>query len=72
MSHLALLLSGRQESEVKIGAGKFITQRDQIENKLKENTIGLVTLGDFQRLRKKLEKEQEDELSSSYVLFDDG
>ncbi|KAJ3092014.1 hypothetical protein HK102_011641 [Quaeritorhiza haematococci] len=47
----------RRETQVRIGSDKFISQNDFTESELKRQTIGLVQLEDFQRIRETLELE---------------
>ncbi|PVU94922.1 hypothetical protein BB561_002180 [Smittium simulii] len=47
-----------KDSQVKIGAQLFVSQNSTLESKLKEQTIGLVKLEDFQRIHKELEEEK--------------
>ncbi|KAI8924896.1 XAP5, circadian clock regulator-domain-containing protein [Entophlyctis helioformis] len=47
-----------KEKTVKVGADKFVAQNDWVDSELKRQTVGLVKLQDFQRIRSTLEEKQ--------------
>ncbi|CAJ0748038.1 7744_t:CDS:2, partial [Entrophospora sp. SA101] len=50
-----------KDNQVNITSNKFVTQFDDVEDSLKKETIGLVKLEDFQKIRKEIliQKERE-------------
>ncbi len=48
----------KNNSQVKIGADKFVSQQDYVENALKMQTVGLVQLEDFQRIKEQLKEDK--------------
>ncbi|KAI9089599.1 XAP5, circadian clock regulator-domain-containing protein [Phlyctochytrium arcticum] len=51
-----------KEKQVHIGADKFVAQNDWVDNELKRQTIGLVQLEDFQRIRESLDQKRREEI----------
>ncbi|KAJ3024118.1 hypothetical protein HKX48_006474 [Thoreauomyces humboldtii] len=51
-----------KDKTVHIGADKFIAQNDWVDNELKRQTVGLVQLEDFQRIRESLDKQRQEDL----------
>ncbi|KAI8823605.1 XAP5, circadian clock regulator-domain-containing protein [Fimicolochytrium jonesii] len=51
-----------KEKQVHIGADKFVAQNDWVDNELKRQTVGLVQLEDFQRIRESLDKQRREEV----------
>jgi protein FAM50 len=51
-----------QETEVKIGSDKFISQQDAIQSELIKHTVGLVKLEDFQKIKASLDKKRQEEI----------
>ncbi|KAJ3217818.1 hypothetical protein HDU67_007235 [Dinochytrium kinnereticum] len=54
----------RKETEVKIGAEKFVAQNDVVQSELIKHTVGLVKLEDFQRIRENLDKRRQEEIEA--------
>lgn len=50
------------KSQVKIGSDKFVSETDYTDNALKAQTVGLVHLEDFQRIREDLDKQRLEQL----------
>ncbi|RKP23200.1 XAP5, circadian clock regulator-domain-containing protein, partial [Syncephalis pseudoplumigaleata] len=57
-----------QDSEVKIGKEKFVVQDGNLEASLKESTVGLVQLEEFQRIRAQLQEEKERQAAQTNEL----
>ncbi|KAI8920337.1 hypothetical protein PhCBS80983_g01528 [Powellomyces hirtus] len=51
-----------KDKQVHIGADKFVAQNDWVDNELKRQTVGLVQLEDFQRIRESLDKKRQEDL----------
>ncbi|KAJ3148284.1 hypothetical protein HDU89_004881 [Geranomyces variabilis] len=51
-----------KDKQVHIGADKFVAQNDWVDNELKRQTVGLVQLEDFQRIRESLDKKRQEEM----------
>ncbi|KAJ3158304.1 hypothetical protein HDU86_003013 [Geranomyces michiganensis] len=51
-----------KDKQVHIGADKFVAQNDWVDNELKRQTVGLVQLEDFQRIRESLDKKRQEEV----------
>ncbi|KAJ1674162.1 hypothetical protein EV182_003837 [Spiromyces aspiralis] len=56
-----------KESEVGVGADRFVSQNEGMEAVLKQSTVGLVKLEDFQRIREMLEEEKQREAAKTLV-----
>ncbi|EGF81292.1 hypothetical protein BATDEDRAFT_24147 [Batrachochytrium dendrobatidis JAM81] len=55
-----------KDRTVKVGSDKFVAQNDWVDSELKRQTVGLVRLEDFQRIRSNLEeKKRQDDLETS-------
>ncbi|KAH6569902.1 hypothetical protein BASA50_003648 [Batrachochytrium salamandrivorans] len=56
-----------KDKAIKVGSDKFVAQNDWVDSELKRQTVGLVRLEDFQRIRSTLEekKRQDDQDTSS-------
>ncbi|KAI9295137.1 FAM50A protein [Neoconidiobolus thromboides FSU 785] len=52
------------DNKVKIGADKFVTEVETIENHLKRSTVGLYKLEDFKRIKNELERNSKSGLIS--------
>ncbi|KAJ3056367.1 hypothetical protein HK097_007204 [Rhizophlyctis rosea] len=52
----------QKDKAVNIGADKFVAQNDWVDQELKRQTIGLVRLEDFQRIRESLDKKRLEDL----------
>lgn len=50
-----------KDTQVRIGNDKFVSQNESVENELKRQTVGLVRLEDFQRIRDTIQAQQEHE-----------
>ncbi|KAH9262153.1 hypothetical protein BASA82_000796, partial [Batrachochytrium salamandrivorans] len=65
----ALLIAKETKADkaIKVGSDKFVAQNDWVDSELKRQTVGLVRLEDFQRIRSTLEekKRQDDQDTSS-------
>lgn len=48
----------KRENTVRIGKDKFVTQELDVESQLKRDTIGLVNLDEFQRIREQLQEQK--------------
>ncbi|KAJ3026757.1 hypothetical protein HDV00_011638 [Rhizophlyctis rosea] len=57
-----------KDKTVHIGADKFVTQNDWVDQELKRQTIGLVQLEDFQRIRESLDKKRLEDLEREGAL----
>ncbi|KAI8586654.1 XAP5, circadian clock regulator-domain-containing protein [Geranomyces variabilis] len=51
-----------KDKQVHLGADKFVAQNDWVDNELKRQTVGLVQLEDFQRIRESLDKKRQEEM----------
>ncbi|CAG8580393.1 16810_t:CDS:2, partial [Acaulospora colombiana] len=60
-----------KDNQVNITTSKFVTQYDDVEDSLKKETIGLVKLEDFQKIRKELQVQKEREAARTAELKDD-
>ncbi|CAG8534865.1 25110_t:CDS:10 [Cetraspora pellucida] len=60
-----------KDNQVNITNSKFVTQYDDVEDSLKKETIGLVKLEDFQKIRKELQVQKEREAARTAELKDD-
>ena len=45
-----------RDNEVKVSSDKFVVQHDNVEEALKQSTVGLVHLKDFRKVREELEE----------------
>ncbi|KAI9594243.1 XAP5, circadian clock regulator-domain-containing protein [Syncephalis fuscata] len=61
----------QKDAEVKIGKEKFIVEHGNLEASLKESTVGLVQLEDFQRIRAQLQEEKERQAAKTNELIDE-
>ncbi|KAF7323157.1 hypothetical protein HMN09_00096000 [Mycena chlorophos] len=61
----------QKTERVRPSAHRFVGQFDSVEDSLKNNTVGLVHLEDFQQRRKELEEAQAREAAKSNALKDD-
>ncbi|KAJ3296902.1 hypothetical protein HK104_001053 [Borealophlyctis nickersoniae] len=52
-----------KDKTVHIGADKFVAQNDWVDTELKRQTIGLVQLEDFTRIRESLDKKRQEDLA---------
>ncbi|CAG8482252.1 7854_t:CDS:10 [Ambispora leptoticha] len=59
-----------KDNQVNITANKFVTHYDDVEDSLKKETIGLVRLEEFQKIRKELEVQKEQEAEGDDVVGD--
>ncbi|CAG8803677.1 13955_t:CDS:2, partial [Gigaspora rosea] len=57
-----------KDNQVNITNSKFVTQYDDVEDSLKKETIGLVKLEDFQKIRKELQVQKEREAARTAEL----
>ncbi|CAG8479578.1 8736_t:CDS:10 [Ambispora gerdemannii] len=60
-----------KDNQVNITANKFVTHYDDVEDSLKKETIGLVRLEEFQKIRKELEVQKEREAARTAELRED-
>ncbi|RIB22842.1 XAP5, circadian clock regulator-domain-containing protein [Gigaspora rosea] len=60
-----------KDNQVNITNSKFVTQYDDVEDSLKKETIGLVKLEDFQKIRKELQVQKEREAARTAELKED-
>ncbi|KAJ3175427.1 hypothetical protein HDU87_006247 [Geranomyces variabilis] len=58
-----------KDKQVHIGADKFVAQNDWVDNELKRQTVGLVQLEDFQRIRESLDKKRQEEMEREQVAL---
>ncbi|KAL2919288.1 hypothetical protein HK105_200931 [Polyrhizophydium stewartii] len=55
-----------KDKTIKVGADKFVAQHDWVDSELKRQTVGLVQLEDFQRIRSTLEEQKrQDDLETA-------
>ncbi|KAJ3026206.1 UNVERIFIED_CONTAM: hypothetical protein HDU68_006010 [Siphonaria sp. JEL0065] len=52
----------KKDTEVRIGADKFVAQTDSIQSDLIKHTVGLVKLEDFQKIKETLNKKRQEEI----------
>ncbi|RUP49514.1 XAP5, circadian clock regulator-domain-containing protein [Jimgerdemannia flammicorona] len=57
-----------KDNEVKVGADKFVSHASDIDAQLKQNTIGLVELQDFRKIRDELEEQKRKEAAKTSLL----
>ncbi|KAI8995118.1 XAP5, circadian clock regulator-domain-containing protein [Gaertneriomyces semiglobifer] len=57
-----------KEKQVNIGADKFVAQNDWVDNELKRQTIGLVKLEEFQRIKESLDQKRQEELEKDKAV----
>ncbi|KAG0201657.1 hypothetical protein BGX28_005574 [Mortierella sp. GBA30] len=59
-----------KDSEVKVSSDKFVAQHDTVEEALKKQTIGLVHLKDFRKVREELEELKRREAAKTNQIQD--
>lgn len=57
-----------QQSEVRVGADKFVATTSDIESQLKSSTIGLTELRDYRKIKENLEEQQMREAAKTAPL----
>ncbi|TPX63059.1 hypothetical protein SpCBS45565_g06909 [Spizellomyces sp. 'palustris'] len=58
-----------KEKQVHIGADKFVAQNDWVDSELKRQTIGLVQLEDFQRIRESLDQKRREDIEKEQAAL---
>lgn len=58
----------KKDNQVNITNSKFVTQYEDVEDSLKKETIGLVKLEDFQKIRKEIQVQKEREAARTAEL----
>ncbi|RKO89342.1 XAP5, circadian clock regulator-domain-containing protein, partial [Blyttiomyces helicus] len=58
-----------KDKTVSIGQDKFVGQNDWVDDELKRQTIGLVALEDFQKIRENLDKKRQEEIDKGVTAL---
>lgn len=59
---MVMLIVVSKDNTVVVGKEKFVSQFEDVESELKRDTVGLVALDEFQKIKKALEHKRQQEV----------